>query len=179
MKKTGFQIEKRGLSPVIATTLLILIAIIIAIIILLWIKNYIGEKAEKDLGGGPIALENVCPEVKLDADAKFNDPTPASSNSGDESLDVHVGNKGNVPIYGIEVRKKSLTSVISLGAVNTKNANLAITSGEDETLPITGVGGKVEKDNSIIVVPIVLGENKKAKRAYVCEEQYGVEVKVS
>ena len=159
--------EKRGLSPVIATTLLILIAVIIAVIILLWIRSYIGEKAEKDLGGGPIALENVCKEVKFDADAKFE--------TG--NLKVHVGNNGNVPIYGIEVKKKGFASVSSVRAVNTRSPNLAIASGEDEDLELSDVNN-VEIGNDLVIVPIVLGESKKAKKAYVCEEQYGVEVKV-
>jgi len=161
--------NKRGLSPVIATTLLILIAVIIAVIILLWIRSYIGEKAEKDLGSGPIALENACREVKFDADAKLD--------VNNLNLKVHVGNNGNVPIYGIEVKKKGFASVSSIRAVNTKSPNLAIASGEDEDLELNGVSNVAVGDD-LIIVPIVLGESKKAKKAYVCEEQYGVEVKV-
>ncbi|MEK6933489.1 MAG: archaellin/type IV pilin N-terminal domain-containing protein [Nanoarchaeota archaeon] len=171
MKKMVFGKEKRGLSPVIATTLLILIAVIIAVIILLWIRSYIGEKAEKDLGGGPIALENACKEVKFDADAKLEFENQRTN------LKVHVGNNGNVPIYGIEVKKKGFASVSSVRAVNTRSPNLAIASGEDEDLELSDVNN-VEIGNDLVIVPIVLGESKKAKKAYVCEEQYGVEVKV-
>ena len=38
---------KKGLSPIIATVLLIVITLIIAMIIFLWAKNFIGEKTKK------------------------------------------------------------------------------------------------------------------------------------
>ncbi|MBI2631982.1 hypothetical protein HYW75_03190 [Candidatus Pacearchaeota archaeon] len=172
MKKSAILKEKKGLSPVIATTLLILIAIIIAIIILLWIKQFIGEKAEKNLGGGPVDLESVCKDVVFDADAKIAVNT---EDPNKKDLVIHVGNKGNVPIYGIEIRKKSLTSVSSVGAVNTLHLNLAITSGEDEDMKLLKIDtGKINVGDNFIIVPIVLGENNKAKKAFVCGEEFGI-----
>ena len=41
-------IEKRGLSPVIATVLLVGIALVLASIVFLWAKNFIGEAVTKE-----------------------------------------------------------------------------------------------------------------------------------
>ena len=57
--------KKKGLSPVIATTLLILMAVIIALIIFLWVKAFVGEKIQKDVGSGPEAIENFCTADQL------------------------------------------------------------------------------------------------------------------
>ena len=72
---------KKGLSPIIATVLLIVITLIIAMIIFLWAKNFIGEKTKKF--NEPV--ENACERVSFDAEAF-------------ESGDIDIINRGNVPL---------------------------------------------------------------------------------
>lgn len=157
--------NKRGLSPVIATVLLILIGFVLAAIIFIWAKSFIAEKIEKDLGGGREAIENICPKVEFDADAEISV----------NDLNVHIGNKGNIPIYGIEVRKKSLGGLKIIG---TKTSNLGVKSGEDEVLAINISTNKVVPNDEIIIVPILLGEAETTNitKAYTCDEKYGVEI---
>ena len=58
--------NRRGLSPVVATVLLIMIVIIIAIIIFLWFRSLAKEAVTKDLGFGEENIELVCDDVVMD-----------------------------------------------------------------------------------------------------------------
>ncbi len=91
--------KRRGVSPVIATVLLVLIAIIIAGIVYVWAKNFVGEKTLKFNQ----AIELSCPDIKFQAEAF------ASQN------EVNIVNQGNVPLYGMEISKKGLGSVKNVG----------------------------------------------------------------
>jgi flagellin-like protein len=146
--------RKRGLSPVIATILLIAIALIIAIIIFLWARTFIGEQTEKF--DEPIS--NSCERVDFLAEAFLSDG------------DIDIENKGNVPLYGVEVRKKDSGSIL-----DAKRLEKSIGVGEtgDVVIP-AGIGGGDE----IVVVPILLGEAGEFKKAYTCGESYGKEITV-
>lgn len=80
-------VGKRGLSPVVASVLLILLVIVLASIIFLWARGFIGEQVEKF--GEPI--ENVCGRVKFDA-VRY----------GDDELEVI--NKGEVDIRYLDIK---------------------------------------------------------------------------
>lgn len=172
-----FVSEKKGLSPVIATTLLILLAIIIAVIILLWIRSYVTEKAEKDLGDGPQALENICQFVKFNAELSAID-TPPLNNIIDK-IAAHIVNEGNVPIYGVELKKKGISSLI-LGVINKAEGDFGIKSGEDyeKDLSVENKGLIKGTKTIIVITPILLGESGNAKKAYVCNEDYSIEVEL-
>ena len=78
--------SKKGVSPVIATVLLIGLVMVITLIIFLWFKGLTQEaivKFDKN-------VELVCDEVKFEADY---------SNGI-----LSISNIGNVPIYGIKVK---------------------------------------------------------------------------
>jgi hypothetical protein len=157
---------KRGVSPVIATVFLILLVIIIGVIILIWYRSFIEEKAQKDLGSGrPEPLERACEYVEFTSEAKIVG----------SSLEISLGNNGNVPIYGVEVRKEGLASVDIIGVQ--KSRNDAITSGDSETLSLDASG--VSVGDEILIVPIVLGELGEYKKAYTCEEDFGMSVKLA
>ena len=80
---------KKGLSPVIATVLLISIVVVIALIILLWAMSFFREVIQKQ---GKSA-EQACGEVDLEA-----------SLNGDS---LSVINNGNIPVYAVKIRKKT------------------------------------------------------------------------
>ncbi len=87
--------HKRGVSPVIATVLLISIVVILAAIIFLWARGFLKEGATK----GDRAVEVSCSEVEFEWDIVQN----AGECSGSPGLDIH--NIGNVPIYGVVVKE--------------------------------------------------------------------------
>jgi flagellin-like protein len=80
--------NKKGVSPLIATILLIVIAISIFLIIFVWLRSLVSEqimKFEKP-------IETVCDEVSFSAKADGNIIT--------------ISNYGNVPIVGMNVKVK-------------------------------------------------------------------------
>ncbi len=84
---------KKGISPVVATVLLISIVIILALIIFLWAKSYIGEAVEKK----GISAEQACSEISL-----------KTAYVGGK---LQVSNNGNIPVYRLEVRGEKQGSI--------------------------------------------------------------------
>ena len=146
------RVNRRGVSPVIATVLLIAIALVLAIIVFLWAKSFIGEKTKKF--GEPI--EFSCEDISFIAEAFDSD-------------EIDIENKGNVPIYGIEVRKKDTGTILDAGRFEK-------TIGVGETESVTGIS--LAEGDEILVVPIVLGETGEYKKAYTCPGDYGIETTV-
>lgn len=89
MKK---RMGRRGLSPAVASVLMILLVLVLAVIIFLWARGFIGEQIEKF--GEPI--EKTCAKVKFEA-VKFTDEY------NQEVLEIR--NVGNVDIRELEVKK--------------------------------------------------------------------------
>jgi len=139
---------KRGLSPVIATVLLISIALILALIIFLWAKNFVSEKVQKF----EAPVENSCGEISFDADAH------------DGRIDVV--NRGNVPLYALDVRR------ISAGTIGVLQFTES-TIGQGETASVV-IDSPPESGAELLIVPIILGEASGYKKSYTCDEKYGV-----
>ncbi len=153
----GKERGKRGLSPVIATVLLISLALVLVMIIFIWARTWIGEKIQKDLGGGAEAIETFCDDIDFNAEAEL-------LNGGR----INVNNIGNIPLYGVEVRKK--------GAGVIENIGIGIF---DNGLPKGGgkgvfvdFGGDVGIGDELIVVPVILGEGETYKKPYTCAEDF-------
>ncbi len=153
--------KKRGVSPVIATVLLISIVVILALIIFLWARSFVGEKLQKF----DSAIEYSCggsEGVKMEAGV-FSD------NEG--GYDLEVINRGNVPIYGFVVKELGKGTVIvkdipeSMGSVNI---------GESRTIKLNDVS-----TNEILVVPILLGRAGSQRQAYTCGDEFGYAVSVA
>ena len=145
------KIDKRGLSPVIATVLLISLALVLAVIIFLWAKGFVKEKAQK-FGE---AIELACDDIDFVAEV-------------DNGGFVKVNNVGNVPIYKVEIRKRSVGTVKSLG---TAEFGDGIPKGSTKSSR-ESVGGVVGGDK-LIAVPIILGETESYKKPYTCAEEFG------
>lgn len=139
--------SKKGLSPVIATVLLIALAIVLVGIVFLWIRGFISEQVEKQ--GKPV--EQVCADVNFEKDIQIY---------GDY-LDLRITNIGNVHIYGMDVKfvgekDSSLTSF---------RFDVLISESSDvQRIPFIGDPQK------IIFYPMVLGSvrGKKVTKAVTC-----------
>tara|TARA_Y100000034_G_scaffold88866_1_gene106747 strand:- start:155 stop:604 length:450 start_codon:yes stop_codon:yes gene_type:complete len=141
--------NKRAISPIISTVLLIMIAIIIAIIILIWGRGFIKEKLLKF----DKPVENVCSEVGIRA--FIND---------DNSYGFT--NTGNIPIYQVDLKKmergKSTITRIDKGV----NPGGVIILGNDYDDP------DIEE---IRVIPVLLGETDSgSQKDYSCPEHTSV-----
>lgn len=145
--------KKKGVSPVIATVLLIAMVIVIALIMFLWFQGMGKESIEKF--GKNVAL--VCPEVSIDA--------------GYDSGQLSISNKGNIPIYRINVVE------YSPGSHKTRDIkeDLGMDSWPDKGLNsgqvFSGSYSFSSEITKIELIPVLVGESKGAKKRHVCEEQ--------
>jgi flagellin-like protein len=151
--------KKRGLSPVIATVLLIAIAIVIAVIIFLWARSFVGEQTQKF--GEPI--DRSCAEIDFDAEVVDSNPDV-----------IDVINRGNVPLYGVKLRKKGSGTIEDVGAGELEGV---IQVGETGQIDVRG-GSGVSEGDEVIVVPMIWGESGEFRKTHTCSDDYGVETTV-
>src|SRR3970282_954737 len=93
--------NRRGVSPVIATTLLIAMVVVTGLIVFLWFRGFTQEAVTK-FGGTNIEL--VCGDVRFDS----------SYSSGN----LFLSNVGNVPIYSFKLKIESPGSHTTLDIVD-------------------------------------------------------------
>lgn len=149
---------KKGLSPVIATVLLILLVVVIATIVAVWFKSITKESVTKFNQN----IEIVCQDVSFDA----------SYRNGVLSL---VNNE-QTSIYDFLVLSQNLDS----GATN--SINLRDVSGEFAGLN-SGESAEIAFDASgtseLRIIPVLLGETSSGEtREEACAEELGLIVKV-
>jgi len=150
--------KKRGLSPVIATSLLIAIVVVLAAIIFLWARGFINEQVAKF----DEPVERACNRVNFQAGI-FN-------NGGSHVLDIN--NRGDVPIYGFQVKEFGGGSVI-VNDVGGVGGNDAVLAGESRSISLTG---QYSQGSRLLVVPVILGEAGDGRVAYTCPDEIGVGV---
>ncbi|MCR4327202.1 MAG: hypothetical protein NUV46_01325 [Nanoarchaeota archaeon] len=151
--------EKRGLSPVIATVLLIAIVVIIALIVFLWLRGITGEAITKFDGKN---VQLVCDEVMFNAEYSGGN--------------IYISNIGNVPIYRFKAK------------VSGEGSHSTVIVGEgDSEWPKDGLnqGGTYSGNlsaanaNSILLIPVLIGKTQsEEKKSYTCEERQGKEISV-
>lgn len=132
---------KRGISPVVATVLLLVLVFVLAAIVFLWARGFVGEEVEK-FGEN---IEFVCDDVKYD----FN--LFGSLSAGER--DVEARNLGNVPIYSFEIKQiyGGDSKMKNFYFVGTDETSLGTGEARTGTLRFDGV------PEEIIVYPRLLG----------------------
>ena len=158
--------NRKGLSPVIATVLLILMGVILAVIIFLWARSFVSETAQKDIGEGPEAVELFCDDIRFDAEAYVD---------GSDVI-VSVVNQGNIPLYGIEIKTRGIgyTKVI-----DARPFTDALTSGSNQQATFEK-GEDLDKGVEVLISPIILGKVGDTPKAYTCEEDvYSIQTTVA
>jgi flagellin-like protein len=154
--------NRKGLSPVITTVLLVALTIAIIAIVFLWFKGMVEEGVTKF--GKNINL--VCDDVDFEA----------SYSSGT----LNVANNGNVPIYRINLR------LSTEGSYETKDIR-ELSGGA--SWPDTGltqggtfsgeIGSEIGAVTEITVLPILIGTSSKGKKTFMCGGQYGKELSLA
>ena len=131
--------NKRGVSSIIATALLIGLVVVLSTIVFLWAKGFVSEQVEKF--GTPI--ERQCDNIDW--------TVTYLTSKGGGTYSFAISNTGNVPIYGI--------------AIGIKNGgrrdietfeNLQVKAGETITEDFILSG--YEDFDELIVYPILLGQ---------------------
>lgn len=144
--------KKRGLSPVIATMLLVAIVIVIALIVFLWFRS-ITEEAITKFDGQNIRI--VCEEVSFDADY--------------DAGQVFISNTGNVPIYQMKAKMFGSGS-FTTNTISEGWPEKGLNQGEAFS---GSIAGNPEK---IILIPVLVGETSKGEKTYTCDERLGYEL---
>ena len=149
---------KRGVSPVIATVLLIGLAAVLALVIFLWAKSTLAEQY-----------------------LKFNEPVERSCESVNYEAEFTNGNfsvinRGNIPIYGFKVYSKTqseLRELKELKCLSSENVPITISTGESCTQAIDG-----DISGTVILVPQILAERGNQEVPYTCDKSFGEEFNV-
>jgi len=145
--------RKKGVSPVIATVLLVGMVVVLGLIIFLWMKSFTKETITK-FGGENIEL--VCNDVNL-----------IISRVGDQ---LTISNNGNVPVYDVQINFKES------GSHNSTNARDFFSnwpsSGLDNGGIFSGNDSAIESAESLIITPILIGSSESgSEKIYVCNEK--------
>jgi flagellin-like protein len=147
------RIYRRGLSPVIASVLLILLVLVLAMMVFLWARGFVTEQVEKF--GAPI--EEYCSNV--------NFKVSYYSESGIDKLEI--ANKGNIDIFYLEIKKfKQGNSEVSRFDVPI-DARQVIT----EEVSLEMKNGDFPEE--ITLYPALVGNvrNKQTNKVFTCHEQ--------
>jgi len=134
--------KKRGISPIIATILLVVIVMVLALIIFLWARGFVKESVRKQ----GASAQQKCGEISLSV-AYVNDV-------------LEISNNGDVPIYRLEIEKKNE------GNIELQREVVKLKSGDSTTI---SVGSEYEE---IKVIPAILGEAKTSKKIYTCKNNF-------
>ncbi len=156
--KNGKKGDKRAISPVIATVLLIAMVIVIALIVFLWFRGMTGDYGEK-FGKN---VELACQDVQLEAD--YYQGT------------LYVVNDGNVPVYKMNVK------LSGAGSHSTEDLSTLATDWPESGLNSgSSFSGSVDIENAeeITLIPVLLATSEKGnKKTFECSEIYGYEISV-
>jgi len=155
MFKRGDVSRKRGLSPIIASVLLIMLVLVLATIIFLWARGFISEQIEKF--GNPV--EQQCENVRFNLELIKSGGT----------YTVDAINNGNVPIGYFDIKKTKG------GSSEVESFKFLKLSSEEA---ITGVRVDIKMEDrsspeELIAYPVLIGtvKGKQVSRPFTCVEQ--------
>ena len=153
--------KKKGISPVIATVLLVAMVVVIGLIIFLWAKGF-QEEAVTKFGGENIEI--TCGKVSFEADY---------SQSGTLSL----SNLGNVPIFGINAK------IFEAGGHETESLDSIANNWPELGLPqgatfSEDLGSYFDDKDRVVLIPILIGTSDRGSQIHICGDEFGKEIQV-
>ena len=137
---------RKGLSPLIATVILIAISIAIFAIIFGWLRGMVSEQVAKF--GTPIDTE--C--EKLVFSAKVLGST------------IYIDNQGNIPISGINLKMRINGKTVTKSVLKTLDG--VISPGETDTIAVDEIASSQKNT----ITPIIEGKTVKSNKLqrYLC-----------
>lgn len=133
---------KKGVSPVIATILLVVLVVVIALIVFLWFKSISQEEIVKFDKN----IELVCNDVAL----------RTSYSSGT----IFISNEGNVPVYGLKLKQVEPDGSFEITDLSTQNLN----QGMSEEI--------IKNVNSpAYLIPVLRGNSNSGIKNFVCDKK--------
>jgi len=151
-------VNKKGLSPIVATSILILIVIILAIIILLWARGFVGEAVIKEIAGSEKRAEDFCREIKMKGIVNDDDTF------GFENI-------GNVPIFAYKVQTENDGNVdvhrVDNNQGGSVNPGFSVIARYSSVSPYSAY-------ESVKIIPILLGKTDGSTQEFECPEINGI-----
>ena len=149
--------RKSGVSPVIATVLLIAMVIVLALIIFLWFKS--------------LAQENV---LKFDSNIELACPKVAFSVER-QAGSVIIENTGDVSIYRLKMQKELNRGHETTDLTDNSWPDMGLNPGEiyddEEAINLEGV-------EKITFIPVLVGNSDEGDKSYTCDDQWGEEITI-
>lgn len=152
--------KKKGVSPVIATVLLIAMVIVISMIVFFWFQGLTEETITKF---GKKNIKIVCDEVKFQA--SYSSPT------------LTISNTGTVPIYNFNLKISNAGgfSTKDLQSSNISWPELGINQGDVFSSNVLSLN--IDAAIDLTVIPVLVGNSKKGgQKTYTCEERHGLKI---
>ena len=155
MKKEGLR-KKQGISPVIATVLLVAMVVVIGLIIFLWFRG-ITEEAVTKFGGTNIEL--VCGDVEF-----LSDYSAAGI--------LSVSNMGNVPIFGMKAKisKQGGYETLDIGDLSVGWPSIGLRQGGTFSGNLIAEFTGAEQ---VLLIPVLMGTSAQGDQTHLCEDKYG------
>ena len=155
-------INKKGLSPIVATSILIVIVIILAVIILLWARGFIKEAVIKEIAGSSKRAEEFCREIGMRGFVNED----AAQTFGFE-------NTGTIPIFAYRINSKLKGSGSSeITRVGNEEGG-SVNPGD--TVIISNFE-PYDKYESVKIIPVLLGQVEGSTQSYDCPEINGIDI---
>lgn len=151
------RVDKKGLSPVVASVLLIVFVIVLGLIVFLWARGFIAEQIMKK--GQPI--DDFCNNVRFDAELIYN--------VGDAAWELQIVNRGDVDINSFEIKERDVD-----GNSYVHDFEFSVYSGDakEEFVRLKG-------PDTVTIYPALLGEGENENKIYVCEDGETLKVRGS
>ena len=153
--KRGFVRGQKGLSPVIASVLLILLVIVLAILIFAWARGFISEQVEKF--GQPI--DSYCEAVSFEAEI-------VDGQSGDANGALEIVNRGDIDIFrfGISLIKGGNSVMIEFDYPVAKGESIR------EDFEFSQEGLSYEDPETVELFPVLVGvvKGQEATKPFTC-----------
>jgi flagellin-like protein len=155
--------NRRGLSPIIVTVILIALTIGITSVLFLWFRGMVEEGVTKF--SPPKNIKLVCGDVEFEA----------SYSSGT----LNIVNTGNVPIFRITLRMFQGGNYQTRDITEFSAGKNWPSSGLGQGGTFSGdIGSEIGSSEKITVLPVLIGASSKGKKTFECGEQYGRELEI-
>ena len=139
-------VKKQGLSPVIASVLMILLVLVLAAMIFLWARGFISEQVEKF--GKPV--EELCSSVDFRVEKVGSE--------------LEIVNKGNIDIYHLDIK------LFKDGDSEIAKFDFQVDAGKARKEIVDLKMSNNEEPDKIIVYPALIGNvrGKSSNKAFTC-----------
>ena len=164
--------NRRGVTPVVATVLLIAIVVALSVIVFFWAKGFLNESAQK----GERAVEVSCAGVNFEVEVvKSASQCPKPSPEGEYYSAVDINNIGNIPIYGVQVLEYDETkgNIDEVALVDQPFVGGTITIGKSSYVCLAY---SVVNEDAFRIVPKLLAQKEDKKIVYTCPEKDGLTI---